>query len=195
MYAVPKFTNPYPAPNKPWNVTRVGFEGSGALLLARMESAVQTGVGKKLRDAHFIVVSDYSVTWSDGAEDHTLTVPAGMLTDFASVPRPLRGIISRTGPWLEATVILDFLTIAWITVDGDGSRQRRRFADEIMRAAMTDKVAGFRKSLIYWSVRLAGWWFYPKRARAGDADHLYIDMSNPDVVAQLPVPNASTTFA
>lgn len=192
MYIVPDFPNPYPDQEPPFNIKRVDFQGTGALLLARLENAVQKGVNDKLRDAHFIVVEDYTVTWSNGTTEHTLTVPRGMLTDFASVPAPLRGIVSRTGPWLEATVIHDFLTIAWISIDGEGTRARRRFADDIMRAAMTNKVSRWKKGLIYWSVRLAGWWHYPRKASPGAAAHLYIDMSHPNVIAQLPDPTSGT---
>lgn len=109
-----------------------------------------------------------------------------MLTDLASVPAVFRVFVSRTGPWLEAAVIHDFLTIAWITLDGNGTKHRRKFADEIMRAAMAPRISRFSRRLIHAAIRVAAWFWYPRSAQTGEDEHLYIDMTAPKLLAQLP---------
>ena len=41
------------------------------------------------------------------------TVPEGMLTDLASVPRALRWLVGRVGPHLEAAIVHDYMFSFW----------------------------------------------------------------------------------
>ena len=184
MYYVPQFASPYP--DRPVRVASVAYRES--LVLLRLLSAATRWVDGEEEKAKFIVAADYRITWTDGqGRQHDIVVPRGMLTDLASVPPVFRGLVSRTGPWLEAAVVHDFLTVAWITLDGDGSRLRRRFADDIMLAAMAAaQVAAPRRRLIYGAIRAAGWWTYPRRPDPGSFPGLYEDLSSARVLAELP---------
>jgi hypothetical protein len=180
QFVTPEFANPYP--DTPVQVT--GFTYSTALVLMRLTNAVQTRRGE---DASYVLAGDYQVAWTDGAgTSHDITVPRGMLTDLTSVPRGFRGIINRVGPWLEAAIVHDFLTIAWRTLDGDGSAERRKFADDIMFAAMDAANIGVRKWLIYGGIRLAAPFGYPQTVDPATQSGLYLDLTDPEIIAQLP---------
>ena len=79
-----------------------------------------------------------------------------MYTDFASVPRFARLFVNNIGPWLEASVVHDYLCIAWRWLDGQGSAERRKFSDDIMLAAMEAAGVGFRRHIIYAAIRAYG---------------------------------------
>ncbi|MEL6204374.1 MAG: DUF1353 domain-containing protein [Pseudomonadota bacterium] len=112
--------NPYPA----GDVTVKSFRYKQALLLIRLIDRHSADAAKR-RGGDFILAADYHAGWTDGAGvDHEIVVPQGMLTDLASVPRLFRGLISRTGPWVEAAVVHDFLSIAWRVIDGKGTVER-----------------------------------------------------------------------
>lgn len=76
-------------------------------------------------------------------------VPAGFITDFASVPRGLWNLFPPTGPWCEAAVLHDYLY---------GSRECSRFlADALFREAMAKlQVPLWRRVVMYYAVRLFG---------------------------------------
>ena len=82
----------------------------------------------------YIVAEDYKVSFKVDKTCYSVTVPAGMKTDFASVPSCL-GVfgITRVGPYLEACVVHDFLYIAWQYVAERECPRRvdRRFADRV----------------------------------------------------------------
>ncbi len=169
-YFVPNFPNPYPSSN----VSVTGFEYDDKLLLMRLPTAPLTNNGAK---ADFVVGADFSVRWlgSDGVT-RRISVPRGMLTDLTSVPPGFRWLIGRVGPWLEAAIVHDFLTIAWRTMDGNGTRARRDFADAVMVAAMKRAEVGIRKSFISFGIRIAASVSYPKRVDPAQQTRLYIDL-------------------
>ena len=78
----PEILNPYPKGK--WSaITR--FEYGTHLQIVRFKDAVPNRRGKA--DADYVVREKYSVSYElDGAR-HVVTVPKGMLTDLASVPR------------------------------------------------------------------------------------------------------------
>ena len=87
-----------------------------------------------------------------------LTVPAGFLTDGASIPRIFWSIFSPTGSYFEAALIHDYLysnVSAW-HID-------RAKADEIFLDAMEEIGVGWlTRKTIYRAVRLGGWKGYKK---------------------------------
>ncbi len=95
-------------------------------------------------------------------------VPTNFETDFASVPRLFRGIVSKIGKHAEAAVIHDWMyvarkrgakqTDAGIKLTGnDMWRFERRFADDVFNAAMKAAGVGWLKRRTMWAaVRLAG---------------------------------------
>lgn len=83
-------------------------------------------------------------------DGHEITVPAGYVTDFASVPRlPLAYLLTGNTAH-RASVVHDWLYETGAT--------DRREADRIFRLAMRDSgVAGWRRALMWSAVRAAGW--------------------------------------
>lgn len=74
------------------------------------------------------------------------------------MPRLLRWYVGRVGPHLEAAILHDYLYVAWQFKKNDPPRERmlqmRRFADDLMLAAMRETGMGCKARLIH----LAIWW-------------------------------------
>lgn len=125
----PKVPNPYPDGFE--RITDFCYETR--LVLAREPKAIATNLDRR---ASYVVYEDYTVRYAVDGVLQRLTVPAGFITDLASVPRVARSIIGRVGPHLEAAIIHDYLFIAWQLVEGRGARKEdMRFANELMYAA------------------------------------------------------------
>lgn len=78
-----------------------------------------------------------------------VVVPAGFITDFASIPRGLWNLFPRTGPWGPAAVVHDFM-YRYAIFD-------KATADLIFLHAMEDlKIGWFTRRLIYRAVRIFG---------------------------------------
>lgn len=91
-----------------------------------------------------------------------VAVPAGFVTDFASVPWPLWIIEPPLGDAGKAAVLHD-----WLYETGERSR---READAILLEAMTVlEVAPWKRRLIYLAVRLFGRPGYQHRRRIAKA--------------------------
>jgi hypothetical protein len=145
--------NPYPSPG--WT-TISDFQYLTPLRLYRDAEAILIREGE---DADYVVSDDYRVRYRLDGELREITVPAGMLTDLASVPRVARWLVDRVGPHLEAAIVPDFLDIAWQDVIGGREPQEddRRFADELMRVAMeAAKVGTTSRLVIHGAVRSFG---------------------------------------
>ena len=81
--------------------------------------------------------------------DLVIEVPAGFVTDFASIPRPLWTLASPHGFYSRASIIHDFLY--W------DQRCTREQADGIMLIAMQESAVGFaERQAIYAGVRAGG---------------------------------------
>lgn len=84
-----------------------------------------------------------------------ITVPAGTVTDFASVPRVLWNIIPPIGPYVRAAVIHDYLYARHRA--GDDSRERDE-VDSIFFEAMVDSgMAAWKARVLWLGVRMGGW--------------------------------------
>jgi hypothetical protein len=159
-YFAPTLENPYPSPG--WEEIS-DFEYLTPLRLSRDAKAVPMRDGE---DAEYVVSDDYRVRYRLDGEAREITVPAGMLTDLASVPRVARWLVDRVGPHLEAAIVHDFLYIAWQDVAGGrGAREEdRRFADQLMRVAMESaKVSATSRFVIHNAVRGFGRRAYKER--------------------------------
>lgn len=95
--------------------------------------------------------------------DERITVPAGFVTDFASIPWGLHNLFPPMGRWSRPAIIHDFL----YATAGDGIYGARKYttrdaysraeADAIFREAM--KVVGvpaWRREVMYSAVRFGG---------------------------------------
>jgi hypothetical protein len=94
----------------------------------------------------------------------TFVVPAGFLTDFASVPRVVVWLFPRYGRYTLAAVLHDWLTTVGLSTGAIGSRD----ADGIFRRVMAElhvppvrrwlMWAGVRWGALRYPQRRAGWW-------------------------------------
>lgn len=83
----------------------------------------------------------------------TIIVPAGFLTDFASIPRPLWSLVGDPGgPWAPAAVVHDYLYRTGLLP--------RAEADAIFYEAMEPYVRTSKRWVMWLAVRLAGWMAY-----------------------------------
>jgi hypothetical protein len=93
----------------------------------------------------------------------TITVPAGFVTDFASIPWGLWNLFPPLGPWARPAIIHDFLYATrgtgcwsgrkWITRPGFTRAQ----ADGVFREAMeVVGVPAWRRAVMYRAVRVGG---------------------------------------
>ncbi len=91
---------------------------------------------------------------TDLPEPHTIRVPRGFVTDFASIPRPLWNIFPPTGQYGKAAVIHDYL----YRTPGLASRGN---ADATLLEAMKALGVGrWTRWTIYAGVRCGGHWSY-----------------------------------
>lgn len=97
----------------------------------------------------------------------TITVPAGMVTDLASIPRWAWSLLPPDGPWTLASVFHDLLYRTQGTGDrlamtvrefiGRGRAYSRAEADQILLQAMEDlKVSWIQRWAIWAAVRIGG---------------------------------------
>lgn len=128
--------NPYPRDPK-GKIT--AFEYKSDLHLLRFSMGLK-GVSRK---DQYIVAAPYTVSYQLNGSKRTITVPKGMLTDLSSAPFPLNSIVGRVGPHLEATIVHDYLYVAWQDQEhGLDTEANRKFADKIMLEGM--KASGMR---------------------------------------------------
>ncbi|MEM8595967.1 MAG: DUF1353 domain-containing protein [Pseudomonadota bacterium] len=143
----PTIANPYP---DVWRkVSALEFETP--LYLLRAPQALPLPGG---REAQYLTAADYVVSFRIDQERvrRRLVVPAGMLTDLASVPRLARWVVGRVGPHLEAAIVHDFLFIAWQEIGRGPQKRDFEFATAVMDAAMR---AGGVGGLMRRAIRLA----------------------------------------
>ena len=90
----------------------------------------------------------------------TFTVSKDFITDFASIPSPLRSIIDTDDAVIkDAAVIHDML----YSRVGDSYKLTRKQCDEVLREGMmTLGSPKWKASMVYLSVRGFGWMFYKK---------------------------------
>ena len=88
-----------------------------------------------------------------------ITVSAGFITDFASVPRPFWNLIPPWGKHGKAAILHD-----WLYYKPDG--RTRAFCDRILLEALHALgVRWLRRRIMYRAVRLCGWAAWRKHRR------------------------------
>lgn len=151
------------------------------MALVRFKETIKTGIGK---DALYIIERDYRIeyTLEHDFDVHEITVPAGMLTDLASVPVFARWFVGRVGRHLEAAIVHDYLYTAHKRETDDARRrEKRKFADQMMLVGMRDAgVDMFRAWVMFIVIRAFGWMF-----SKGNHEDDFLDTSDPDVLARL----------
>jgi hypothetical protein len=118
-----------------------------------------TGVGKEVaggvlsvtRFADAFWYLTRGINWSPGQGQKlpSVSVPAGFVTDFASIPRPLWTALPRDGDYVWAAVVHDYLYWYQTTT--------KDTADDVLNAAMIDfKIPDLERLAIYQGVHLGG---------------------------------------
>ncbi len=156
------------------------FKYETRLALAREPDALENAARAKVS---YIVDEDYTVSFKVHGADRSVTVPRGMLTDLASVPRAARSIVGAVGPHLEASIVHDYLYIAWQLFDG---REPRKIDYEFANAVM---YAGIDAADVSWLERTAvkvafsvpgiSWGVFKSRDDGRDGKSLFVDLSQP----------------
>lgn len=92
-----------------------------------------------------------------------IIVPAGTVTDLASVPRILWTVFPPHGKYAKAAIVHDFLYT--------NALYNKRIADDVFNEAMCVlKVPRWRRVIMYWAVRLFGRGNY-KRTKKGHHEY------------------------
>ena len=146
--------DPYPMKYGKGN-SITGFKYQSHLHILRQKQ--RPGRIGTVREAQYIVGADYAVCYlSNDDAWHTITAPRGTLTDPASIPRPFRFIVGRVGPHLEASIVHDYLYVAWQVKNKRPTDAMRRFSDELYLEAMKEADMVCKAYLIYYAVRFGG---------------------------------------
>lgn len=96
------------------------------------------------------------LVWLLVGTDRRLVVPAGFITDLASIPRPFRPFLSPTGKSRRAAIAHDYLY--------SSNQWSRADVDQFLRLALITEGMGEVQARIYWlGVRAGGWLYYNKR--------------------------------
>jgi hypothetical protein len=93
-------------------------------------------------------------------ETQRFTVPAGYITDFASVPNFMVWVANKTGRYTRAAVVHDYLLTHGIPTGMVSSRD----ADGIFRRIMRELNVGFAKRWVMWTAVRWGALFNRHRA-------------------------------
>jgi Protein of unknown function (DUF1353) len=89
-----------------------------------------------------------------------LTVPAGFITDLASIPKILRDTFDVDGHSRDPAILHDWLYCTQHTT--------RAFADSMLREALVQYGESAATAWVYWAgVRLGGWHPWSERLRRG----------------------------
>ena len=87
-----------------------------------------------------------------------IQVPKGFISDFASIPRPLRFFIPKLGLYNKAAVLHDYAYQNHRIGNGTWFRIDRKSADLLFLDAMTDlKVKKWKRKTMWFFVRVFGW--------------------------------------
>ncbi|EBC7338196.1 DUF1353 domain-containing protein [Salmonella enterica] len=94
---------------------------------------------------------------SDDNSD-AIEVPAGFITDLATIPRIFWSLMPPDGKYAKAAIIHDYLY--------DNALRTKREADRIFLDGMTVLgVPRWKRTIMYWAVRLFGRGNYGKRIK------------------------------
>lgn len=103
---------------------------------------------KDIDGSIWVVASE--LTW-ESCDGRTLVIPAGFVTDLATIPAPLNKILRTSGAWDKATVLHDYL------YSNRTPAISRLEADNYLLEALDDCGVGkWTALLMYTAVRLFG---------------------------------------
>ena len=153
--------NPYPAKGS-WNEI-TDFKFVDDLVIKRFSKAVRVRHTPDLEtDAEFVVCEPFRVSYNlDRGKERIVTVARGFLSDGVSV----LGNSERTRKYLEASIIHDYLYVAWQFLEPPGERKPRKwdqkFSDKLFHVALLESSVGEVDAwIMYRAVRSFGWGQY-----------------------------------
>lgn len=104
---------------------------------------------RMLDNYRFELLSRFEYHVGEYPSENVIVVPAGTVTDLASVPRVLWMVFPPHGKWAKAAIIHDYLYANAIGT--------KIYADKVFLEAMqTLGVPIVKRTLMYWAVRLFG---------------------------------------
>ncbi|THD60699.1 DUF1353 domain-containing protein [Phenylobacterium sp.] len=147
-----------PAPVKDGYVDRFG----GKLVLVLLDDKEHPSI----RGGRSLWALERPLTYKPSNRGDTITVPAGAVTDLASIPRFAWSLLPPDGPWVKAAVVHDFLYrtegtgVIWAGHEPGVTKQYDRSeADFVLRDGMQNRgVDVIRRNIIWAAVRLFGGW-------------------------------------
>lgn len=97
------------------------------------------------------------LNWRSPRGREHIRVPAGFVTDFASIPRGFRWLLTGHGGTRKPAVIHDYLYRLNVTT--------RKEADLMFKLTMREtNIPGWKRELAYRAVRLGGWLAWRKHS-------------------------------
>ena len=94
-----------------------------------------------------------------------IKVPRGLFTDLTSVPEALWSVVGPIGTHLEASVVHDYLYMAWTDYRDEALKRDWNFADSVFEAGMeASDVDPFDHTVIFSAVRLLGWGVFKSKS-------------------------------
>lgn len=94
----------------------------------------------------------------------TIRAPRGLYTDLSSVPKLLWSFVGPIGPHLEASIIHDYLYMAWTDFRNSARKQDWDFADRVFLAGLRESKVP-KRNLIYSLVHSdIGWSVFRKKS-------------------------------
>lgn len=154
---------------------------SGKLVLVLLDNKIAPSI----KEGRSLWGLQRPLSYSPADRQQRITVPAGFVTDLASVPRWAWTLIPPDGPWVKAAIIHNFLyatggTGKWKKHSAAITRLQpysRREADEIMREGMANRGVGWiSRNLIYTAVRIGGGrgWRVDRASGVGERAENYV---------------------
>ena len=147
--------NPFPAGPLPEDEGIANCHFPDRLLLEFHRVPLTKGAGK------WQLIEDFRFVCQLPGETsmRTITAPKWMCTDLASVPERLWSIIGPYGDHLKASIIHDYLFMAWTDFYEEPERWMLEYANRVMYAGMEiDEVDDDEQRLIYTAVdSFLGW--------------------------------------
>lgn len=126
-------------------VNRVAFNGP-AITEFHPATPAYPDLGIEARDWYFTVHATFTVRW----KSYTLTIPEGLETDLASIPRILQSFIPLIGNHLQAAIVHDMCYRAKVGVS-------KKDADDMFLDMMRELgVPLWKRTVMYQAVNLFG---------------------------------------
>lgn len=118
-----------------------------------MPSSFKTPLRLEFRDDSLFQLTE-SFEFLSEVTESIIRIPAGFVTDFASIPRVLWNILPPTGRYGKAAVVHDWL---YQTRDAGTHKVWRDEADAVLREGMVAlKVPWWQRWMIYVGIRIGG---------------------------------------